>query len=86
MLYLVIIGYCNEILWRARETILATRSLTHWQTGNVINAGTDKNRYALNFPGISYRRFLLRFCTQSGRLVLGFLLIELRNYANTLTN
>ena len=52
----------------------------------VINVGTDKNRYALNISGIAYRRFLLRFCTQSGRLVLRFLLIELRNYANTLTN
>ena len=34
----------------------------------------DKNRYALDFPGIAYRRFLLRFLTLQDRYELHFLI------------
>ena len=34
----------------------------------------DKNRYALDFPGIAYRRFLLRFLTLPDRYELRFLI------------
>ena len=34
----------------------------------------DKNRYALDFPGIAYRRFLLRFLTLPDCYELRFLI------------
>ena len=46
----------------------------------------DKNQYALDFPGITYRRFLLRFLTLLDRYELCILIISLRNYANTHAN
>ena len=35
----------------------------------------DKNRYALDFPGIAYRRFLLRFLTLPDGYELRILII-----------
>ena len=49
------------------------RSQDHWSSGFNVDgvsrctAHTDKNRYAIDFSGIAYRRFLLCFLTLPDR-------------------
>ena len=64
-----------QIIALGRAGNQARTELFRLKLVQLLARNFDKNRYALNFPGIAYRRFLLRFLTLPDRYELRILII-----------